>query len=131
MIPLALGELYKEKIINKWLKGKQVNISLEEQKILCLNLFLIYDRNEKREENGEALTEEGEQKKGVETKADDKEGEQIQEEEDEDAHFDDWQGVARRGQKGDNSESSESEENNQDDDDDDIDGGLMMPVGAF
>ena len=47
------------------------------------------------------------------------------ENEDDDAHFDDWHGVSR---EGDRSDEDDNSKNRDDDDNDDNDGGVMMPI---
>jgi hypothetical protein len=57
------------------------------------------------------------------------------ENEDDDAHFDDWQGVSREGEKSDDQDDDDHYNNRRDDNDDNDgnDGGVMMPIpeGAF
>jgi hypothetical protein len=48
--------------------------------------------------------------------------------ENEDKHFDDWQGVNREGQNSNDEHEKTESEKEEDDDDDGPDGGEMMPI---
>ena len=103
ILPLALGEMYKNHLLDKWLKRNQESPKEEHQP------------QEEEVQDGKDV-----EKKGQELQP----GEGKEEEED----FDDWQGVRRQGQKPSDSEEEEESHNDEDDDDDDDDGGVMMPI---
>ncbi|CDW91525.1 UNKNOWN [Stylonychia lemnae] len=113
IIPLALGELYKDQLIGKWLGGKKQ-----------ISMYFQYKFRETKSED--EVEPKKKEEGGLETK--DKKTEEELQEEDDDKHFDDWQGVQRQGQKsGSDSENDEDEEDDENNDDD-MDGGVMMPI---
>ena len=82
----------------------------------------ILDRWLKRKTNDQEEQE-------VQTKSGNTEQENIHkgfENEEDDAHFDDWHGVSREGDRSD--DQDDDDENRRDDNDDDDDGGVMMPT---
>ena len=100
MVPFVMftEEMYKANfILDRWLKRKTG-----------------------QEEDQEVQTKSG-------TKADEENLHKGFENEDDDAHFDDWHGVSREGDRSDDQDDDEGRRDDNDDNDDN-DGGVMMPI---